>query len=182
VVSFQAPSELTKRFPPPPPEPPISLSVDKDWLEAQKGAINSVDPALAADIRRLFEVTGAKDLVSYLFEVTLRSVRAQLLTTDSQVMPEQAVNVLVAKLREQFNSDQFLDLIAPIYAKHFTSANLKAVIAFYESPPGKLYLQRQRAFGSEVEDLAGNYLRRVLLPQAIKELAKEFPGPPKPRP
>jgi len=33
--------------------------------------------------------------------------------------------------------DEFMDLITPIYAKHFTVAEMKKMIAFYKTPEGK---------------------------------------------
>jgi len=36
-------------------------------------------------------------------------------------------------------SDDFINMLVPVYQKHLTEAELKAVIAFYETPAGKKY-------------------------------------------
>ena len=40
--------------------PVLGPSMDQDWLNAQKAAASAVDPAVAAEVRRLLDVTAGK--------------------------------------------------------------------------------------------------------------------------
>ena len=38
---------------------------------------------------------------------------------------------------KEINPNEFIDLMVPLYAKHFTVDEMKKIIAFYKTPPGK---------------------------------------------
>lgn len=68
----------------------------------------------------------------------LEKAKAQL---PAGVTPEQIMS--------QINEDKMIDTLAPIYAKHFTEAELEALIKYYQTPGGKTYADKSEALVQE---------------------------------
>ncbi|PIE04465.1 MAG: hypothetical protein CSA76_04220 [Spirochaetales bacterium] len=85
-------------------------------------------------------------------------IRELLEITDAVQMADQTMNYLVERFRnlvpdapqeywdaflEEFDSEELLELIIPIYESNFTKAELMAILAFYNTPAGKKLLTKQ---------------------------------------
>lgn len=82
-------------------------------------------------LKTMMEVTGS--------EATYKAVISQMVSTFKSQKPEVPAAVW-NEFGEAFTkavSQDILDLLLPIYQKHFTEADLKAAIVFYESPAGQ---------------------------------------------
>jgi hypothetical protein len=94
------------------------------------------DPTLHADIVKLMELTGSADLgkemASLVADAALESFKGlhpQLPTRAYLV----AHDVLQSEYARGFSEPEgFLATVIPIYEKHFSHAEIKALIAFYE--------------------------------------------------
>jgi len=94
---------------------------------AQKQA---VDPATAATVRRLLELTGAARLAVQTMEAMVPAQR--------QAMPQVPAafwDAFMAHARRDIG--QLVDSLVPVYAAHFTLAQLQELVRFYESPLGR---------------------------------------------
>jgi hypothetical protein len=162
--------------------PVLGPRVDQDWLAAQEAAASATDPAVAADVRRLLETTGGKGTTEQLVAPILQNVKAQLIAklppSDTR---DQAVNAFIEKLKLRFNNDDVTQLLIPIFAKHFTREELEAIVAFYESPAGKAYVQKQREMGPDMQTETNEYARKVVMPQIIAAVSDQFPELMKPK-
>ncbi|HET8826033.1 MAG TPA: DUF2059 domain-containing protein [Terriglobales bacterium] len=101
-------------------------------------AATKIDPAKEADIRRLLEVTGAAGLATQMMDQMEHGIRP--LMTNS--LPpgeyrEKLVELFFEKFKSKIDSNQLTALIIPIYDKHYTQAEIKSLIQFYESPLGR---------------------------------------------
>lgn len=105
---------------------------------AANPAIGTTSPASSAPapsfkdlLKTMMEVTGS--------EATYNAVIIQMVSTFKTQKPEVPAAVW-NEFGEEFTkavSRDILDLLLPIYQKHFTEDDLKAAIAFYESPAGQ---------------------------------------------
>ena len=97
---------------------------------------NSIDPELRADVERLMEVTKAADMTRQMGDIM-----AQLIVQKTGVDTPEAIarcRVIAAEtIKELFADNKLMDHYIPIYTKHFTHDDLRAMIAFYETPVGK---------------------------------------------
>ena len=101
---------------------------------------NVVEPEKRQRIERLLEVTGALNVAKIMSEAVTR----QMTNAISQARPDipaEAMNIVAEETNAVISEAMvaqggFIDLIIPVYAKHFSAEELDALIRFYESPVG----------------------------------------------
>lgn len=91
-------------------------------------------------------------------------IRQLLVLMDSARQGEQAVDMMIetmkpmssetpdefwAELKKSIAVDELMNLIAPIYDEHLTEKEIDDLIAFYSSPSGRSYVQKQPAIMQE---------------------------------
>lgn len=89
---------------------------------------------LRSDIRRLLVLTGAGELG----EQMMANMIAQFRTT----MPS-VPSAFWDEFQGEVDADEIVELVVPIYARHFTHEDVQALIAFYESPIGRKFVEAQ---------------------------------------
>jgi len=92
--------------------------------------------ALAA-AKELVSLKGGTAMFDPLIPGVIESAKNQLVPTNPQLT--KPLNDVAAQLHKEYVSKraELLDLVATIYAKHFTEAELKDIVAFYKTPSGK---------------------------------------------
>jgi uncharacterized protein len=85
-------------------------------------------PEKAKDIRKVMEISGAG--------VNGVQVMETMVGQFKQALPDVPDEFWKEAMKE-VSADALIDLIVPIYDKHFTHAEIKQLIAFYETPVGK---------------------------------------------
>ena len=98
-------------------------------LLAQRRA-GPVDPAKATTIRRLLDLTGAARLALSGMEAMVPAQRAA-----NPQIPSAFWDAFLARARRDL--PQLVDSLVPVYASHFSQAELDQLVRFYESPLGK---------------------------------------------
>jgi hypothetical protein len=109
-------------------QPAILLA---DELTAQK----------KTDIRRLMEVTGGANVAQQFASASSRNM-FQMLKSARPDIPDRALEVMDRELMGLFKEkmsapDGLFDQIVPIYHRHMTHAEIRQLIAFYETPIGR---------------------------------------------
>ena len=89
-----------------------------------------VDPATNATIRRLLDLTGAAQLALRGMESMISAQRAA-----SPEVPAVFWDAFLDRARRDIS--HLIDEMVPIYAAHFTLAQLTELVRFYESPLGR---------------------------------------------
>ena len=89
-----------------------------------------VDAAKAATIRRLLDLTGAARLALSGMEAMVPAQRAA-----NPQIPAAFWTAFLARARRGL--PQLVDSLVPVYASHFSQADLDQLVRFYESPLGK---------------------------------------------
>jgi len=84
--------------------------------------------AFSKDIFRLLELTGSAKIGI--------QVMSQMIASYKQAMPN-VPDDFWTELMSEIDEKSLIDLIIPIYKKHYTPEDIKGIIAFYETPIGK---------------------------------------------
>jgi hypothetical protein len=90
--------------------------------------------ARAADVRKLFEVTGAARM-----GLQMRTSLGETLRKAHPEVPDAVWSELLA----EFRSEELAELAVPIYMKYLTAEEIEGLLTFYESPLGRKLLEVQ---------------------------------------
>jgi hypothetical protein len=100
----------------------------------------SLDPALRADIEKLMALTGATNLGVQMASQFADAFFKSFKDTQPNV-PQRAIEivqeVIITELSTAFSGPELKDGLIGLYAKYFTHAEIKGLIAFYESDLGR---------------------------------------------
>jgi len=134
-------------------------------VAAEKAAAEEkkTDPAFAKDIRRLLELTGAKDQGQQAMQLML----AQFKKTMPQVPVE-----FWDKFMKKIDMDELINMTVPIYAKYLTHEDVKGLIRFYGSPLGRRFVKAQPGIQRESMQ-AGMAWGQKVGKQVLQELQAE---------
>ncbi|MGC2333199.1 MAG: DUF2059 domain-containing protein [Candidatus Acidiferrales bacterium] len=96
------------------------------------------DPVKAADIQRLIEVAGMKQLMVQTMDAMETNVRPNL---ESALPPGEyrarLIDLFFEKFRTKLTIQEFLDMAAAAYDKYLTDDDIKGLIQFYQTPLGQ---------------------------------------------
>lgn len=120
-----------------------------------------VDPALAADIRKLLKATGAGDLALQ----SMNAMIVQMKAVRPDIPPE-----FWASFQTEVDADELIELLVPVYARHFDRKEVQALTAFYTSAAGKRYVAETPALMTEAtavgqtwgKDIATRVLQKMV--------------------
>ena len=118
-----------------------------------------IDPAFEKDIPQLLAVTGAAAMGEQVMDQMLASMKP---------MAPQLPDTFWTQLRVELTGESLIELVVPIYAKHLSPEDVKALIAFYESPAGKKLIAVQPAITAESMSVGQAWGQEV----AMKVVAK----------
>jgi uncharacterized protein len=109
--------------------------------------------ALAA-AKELVALKGGAAMFDPLIPGVIESTKNQLVPTNPQLT--KPLNDVAAQLHKEYAAKraELLDLIAQTYARHFTEAELKDIVAFYKTPSGKKMIAQEPAAIKESLDAA----------------------------
>lgn len=145
-----------KKDAPPPPVPAAPAAAP---------AAPTVDPAFEADIRALLKATGAGSMGVQMMDQMITSL---------QPMAPQLPATFWDEVRTEFNAEELINLVVPIYAKHLTHEDVKGLIAFYESPVGRKMIAVQPALMAESMEVGQAWGQEI----AMRVVAKMQSQPP----
>lgn len=74
-------------------------------------------------------------------EMTANQPERARMTPEQQAALDQVMSRFLDKAMNLFTVDEMLDIMAPIYQRHFTREDVDAYIAFYSTPAGQHFLQ-----------------------------------------
>jgi uncharacterized protein len=149
--------------------------VYSDAVRQSASAVARVDAAKEADIRRLMEVTGAKDLGEQVMNAGIAQFRASV--TESQPdnpRAKQFADAFAARFEKHFDPRSLTETVIPIYDKHLSAEDLKELLAYYQSPFGQRMLKVLPEVARESQ-VAGFTLGQKAAQEAMEELKGEYP-------
>jgi hypothetical protein len=112
---------------------------------AQKPATSaSAESAKIADIRRLLELTGSRDMVNQMKTVMMAQFKQ-----NAPSMPPEMFDEMMSELK----AEDLEESMIPVYSKHFTASDIKQLIAFYQSPFGRKVMREMPSIISESNEV-----------------------------
>jgi TonB family protein len=134
-----------------------------------------IDPALHSEILRLLDVMGAKKAALQFAD----SMGQNLVPLLAKSLPpgernDQIAAALIRKLRAKMDSNEFMERIVPVYARHFSLEEIRKLIEFYETPAGKHFVEALPRVMLEGNAIGEQWAREIM-PEVMKQLADEFP-------
>jgi len=122
-----------------------------------------IDPAFEKDIRQLLAVTGAAAMGEQVMDQMIGSMKP---------MAPQLPDTFWTQLRVEVTGDSLIELVVPIYAKHLSPDDVKALITFYESPAGKKLIAVQPAITAESMEVGQAWGQEVAMKVVTKMQAQ----------
>jgi hypothetical protein len=114
----------------------VGLALFAAPVFAQDDASDANNGSFDQDIVRFFEVSRLTDT----YRAVLPQLFAQFRAINDKV-PAEVWNELQKEMEGSVAEVQ--DLLVPVYKKHFTQADIRALIAFYETPIGRKFAEKQ---------------------------------------
>ena len=157
------------------PAKPATQQTNGVSTAAQSTSSSKIDPAKAADIRKLLDLNGSK---SVMLE-TMKSMMNGMKPLMTQALPageyrEQLIDLFVQKFQGKINVDAFVEMAVPIFDKYFSAEEIKGMIAFYESPVGRKMASVLPAVSTELREI-GEKWGRQLGRDSMQEVLDEHP-------
>jgi hypothetical protein len=102
-------------------------------------------PGALAAAKELVALKGGAAMFDPLIPGVIESVKNQFIPTNPQLT--KPLTDVAAVLHKEYAAkrSEILDLVSQIYAKHFTEAELKDIVAFYKTPAGKKMVAQEPA-------------------------------------
>jgi hypothetical protein len=95
---------------------------------AANGLSPATPPAKEAKIRRVLQLTGSAQLGTQVINELLGSFKTAMPQVPAPFWND---------VQKEIRPDDFVNLVIPIYARHFSESDLDGLIAFYSSPLGQ---------------------------------------------
>ena len=114
-------------------------------------------PAALLIAKQIVEIKGAKGIYEPIARGVIQRVKNQFMQTN--FMWAKDLNEIAINLERDYTPrlNELVDASARIYASHFTEAELKDILTFYQSPLGrKLIVEEPRALDESMAN-AGNW-------------------------
>ena len=122
---------------------------------------NGIDPELRADIKRLMEVTKAADTGRQMGD--MMALRIVQMTGVYRPEAIARCRVLAAEMvKELLADDKLMDEVIPIYARHFTHADVRGMIDFYDTPLGKKTIKAMPSLMQESMQASHHWAQEVM--------------------
>jgi len=116
------------------------------------------------EIEKMLRLTGMEKLMDQMKAQMISGLRAQMTE-----VPE----AFWQKFQQKMDTRELLEKIIPLYDKHYTIQDLKAVNAFYESPSGQKVLSALPQIMQESMKIGQEWGERIGK-QAAEEAKQEF--------
>jgi hypothetical protein len=123
------------------------------------------DAEQTALARQFLEATGALEQGFRIIEASLPAQRAA-----NPAIPAVFWDRLLAQVKAR--RDEFLNEVIPVFARLFTSAELKGLVDFYRSPLGRRLLEIQPQMAKEIGEASQRWGQRLSL-EVAQQLAAE---------
>lgn len=139
---------------------------------------SAVTPEKRQRIERLLEVTGALKIVEKMMSEVVTRKMTNAISQARPDIPPEAFDIVAEETNAVISEAMvakggFIDLIIPVYAKHFSIDELDGLIAFYESPVGAKTVRVMPQTTREAMQI-GQVWGQSLLPTIVERVKLRF--------
>lgn len=140
-------------------------------------AQGSVSEEKRRDIIRLLELTKAADLGQQIIQQMTQTLRENFAMLPAE-QRDKIFKIFEEEMGKEFNKERMIEVIVPIYDKHVSAEDLKALIAFYETPVGRRAVDALPAISREAYEDGARRGREAGLRVMTRLLAEGLMTPP----
>jgi len=136
-------------------------------------------PPSDASINQLLDLSKTGKLMDSAFaqmdgmmKATMKQVtKGKSLNADEQAIIDKQQTKMVAIMKEEFSWDKMKDSFVQIYQKTFTQEEVDGLIAFYQSPVGQAFVDKQPELMKNTMSVMQEHMGPMI--QKIQEMSKE---------
>jgi len=135
----------------------------------------AVDPAKAAAVKQLMQLTGAGKLgEEYMDLITtrVRQVMASAIPQPDRL--QQFMDAFTKNLTTRVTAAQVDDAEIPIYAEHLSLEDIQALVAFYQTPAGQHVIKALPLIVQEAQSTGANMVQPAAV-ETLKSMSSEYP-------
>ncbi len=108
---------------------------------AAPAAADDITSAKRADIEKLMRITGPPDVTKQMSNFFIRQM-SQAIKSSRPDLPAKTYQILGEEINSVIEEQMtakggFLDMVIPIYARHFSHDDIKGLLKFYQTELGK---------------------------------------------
>ena len=124
-------------------------------------------PASKADVEKFLDAMHTRAMMKSMMDaVTVqmhKMVHEQVLKQPNlPADSEERLNKLTDSVYKEMPVDELVDVMIPVYQKHFTKGDMDALVAFYSSPTGEKMVKEMPAIMSESMQAASGILQGIM--------------------
>ena len=124
-------------------------------------------PASKADVEKFLDAMHTRAMMKSMMDaVTVqmhKMVHEQVLKQPNlPADSEERLNKLTDSVYKEMPVDELIDVMIPVYQKHFTKGDMDALVAFYSSPTGEKMVKEMPAIMSESMQAASGILQEMM--------------------
>ena len=93
-------------------------------------------PPSKQSVLRLLDAMGSVKTMTQVLDQTI-AVQAEYFAKLRPDIPADVMADLVSEGKKEAKPQELLDLLVPVYQKHFSASEVRALLAFYQSPAGR---------------------------------------------
>ena len=132
---------------------------------AQQNDANA--PASKADVERFLDAMHTRDMTKSMMNAMTvqmhKMVHEQVLKQPNlPADSEERLNKLTDSVYKEMPVDELIDVMIPVYQKHFTKGDMDALVAFYSSPTGEKMVKEMPAIMSESMQAATGVMQNMM--------------------
>jgi hypothetical protein len=112
-------------------------------------------PATKEDIERYLQVTHTREMMKQIMDAMAKQARQmarEQVSKNAQNLPpdvETRMDKMMDDMLKDFPIEEMLQAMIPVYQKHWTKADVDAMVAFYSTPTGQKILREMPATMAE---------------------------------
>jgi hypothetical protein len=138
-------------------------------------AASKIDPAKEAEIRQLMEVTGVNGLGEQLMTAGIAQFRASVMEArPDDPRAKQFADAFAARFQKHFDPHSVIETVIPVYDKHLSTEDLRALLDYYRSPFGQRMLKVLPEVARDSQ-MAGFSVGQKAADEALDDLRAEYP-------
>jgi hypothetical protein len=134
-----------------------------------------IDPAKAAAVRQLMDVTGSGKLGEELIDLVTTQVRQAVANAIPQSdRLQKFMDTFTKNMATRVTAAQIDEAVIPIYAQHLSLEDIQALVAFYQTPSGQHVIKALPLIIQESQN-AGTNMARPAAVDTLRQMTTEYP-------
>jgi len=138
---------------------------------------NPVAAPLRKDILQLINMTGGAQIGELFGNTIAKQIINNLRASHPDISPKAFVIIKEETSRllaDPQTADQLVEMMVPIYAKYYSDADVRQMIAFYKTPLGQKIIRNNPHIAQASLQFGEQWGKNVLAPELVKRIRARF--------